>query len=99
MTPAPAPVPDDPAETAVVPVTAVSATVVVEPPLEPDATSMEYYQYPASISGKGIGERAQKLFPTLMILLGSTGGLAAAQTTVEQSRTPKPKSSFLQRHA
>lgn len=44
-------------------------------------------------------ERAQKLFPTLMACVGSTGGLAAAHTAMEQSRTPKLKFMFLQRHA
>lgn len=40
----------------------------------------------------------QKLFPTEMIWVGSTGGLAAAHTEMEQSRTPKPKFMLLQRH-
>ena len=44
-----------------------------------------------------MGEREQKLFPTEMILVGSTP--AAPQTAIEQSRTPKPKFSFLQRQA
>ena len=44
-------------------------------------------------------ERAQKPIPTEMICVGSTGGLAAAQSAMEQSRTPKPKFMFLHRHA
>ena len=43
-------------------------------------------------------EREQKLLPTEMIWVGSTGGLAAAHTEMEQSRTPKPKFMLLQRH-
>ena len=49
--------------------------------------------------GRGMDEREQKLFPTEMMLLGSTGGLAAAHTGIEQSRTPKPKFMLAQRHA
>lgn len=47
----------------------------------------------------GLNEPEQKLFPTEMILVGSTGGFAAAHKAVEQSRTPKPKFMFLQRQA
>lgn len=43
-------------------------------------------------------EPEQKLFPTETMLDGSTGGLAAAQTGMEQSRTPKAKFMFLQMH-
>ena len=45
-----------------------------------------------------LSEPEQKLFPTAMMLEGSTGGLSAAHTAMEQSRTPKPKFMFLHRH-
>lgn len=70
------------AETAVVPVRTVCATVVVAEPVVAAADTSE-----------------QKSFPMEMMLLGSTGGLAAAHTGTEQSRTPKAKFMFLQRHA
>ena len=46
---------------------------------------------------RGGDEPEQKFIPTEMMADGSTGGLAAAQTGTEQSRTPKPKFMFLQR--
>lgn len=48
---------------------------------------------------RGLDEPEQKAIPTEMILDGLTGGLAAAHTGIEQSRTPKPKFMLLQRHA
>ena len=102
ITPAPAPAaeaPEEAAETAVVPDTAVTTAVAVEPlPLAAVATSVTYCQCWLWNVG-GAGEWTRKLFPTEMMLLGSTGGLAAAHTGIEQSRTPKPKFMLEQRQA
>ena len=113
MTPATAPPAlDAPAETAVVPVRTVCATVVEGEPLAAAAATsvgivLLAREWPVGVlmernwcwGGEGGGnEPEQKLLPTEMIWVGSTGGLAAAQTTVEQSRTPKPKFMLRQRH-
>ena len=99
MTPTPAPpAPEGPAETAVVPERAVTTAVAVAPaPLAAAATSVKYRQHQVTIIRRRLNEPPQKLFPAEMIGAGSTP--AAVHTGVEQSRTPKPKSMFVQRQA
>ena len=93
MTPAIAPE----AATEVVPARTVCATVEVAPLAAAASASMGYCQQRALVLKKDLDGPEQKFIPTEMMLVGSTGGLAAAHTAVEQSRTPKPKFMFLQR--
>lgn len=94
MTPAPAP----PAGTEVVPLRTVCATVVLPPVAAAASTSVGYGQQRTMVLRRESDEPEQKFIPTEMMVVGSTAGLAAAHTGMEQSRTPKPKFMFWQRH-